>query len=92
MKNYKARLKDIAKKSGVSIASVSRYFNGIKIRDENVRRIAAAMQKLDLVQPLTVNCSAENSSVVGMVVPDIKHNFCSKIVSGVISLDRKSVV
>lgn len=90
MKNYKARLKDIAKKSGVSIASVSRYFNGIKIRDENVRRIAAAMQKLDLVQPLTVNCSAENSSVIGMVVPDIKHNFCSKIVSGVINEIRKT--
>lgn len=42
-----ATIRDVASLSGVSVGTVSRYLNGIKIRDDNVQAIAKAIEKLD---------------------------------------------
>lgn len=90
-KDSKVRLEDIAKKSGVSIATVSRYFNGIKVRDDAVRKIIVATQKMG-VSHITDNklSISEKQLIIGMVVPNIKHNYCSKIVSGALEEARKN--
>ena len=82
----KTRLEDIARQAGVSIASVSRYLNGIKVRNENAKRIVAALQKMEFQKRAiaTKNAVDRNNDIIGMIVPDIKHNYCSKIVSGAI--------
>ena len=39
-------MKDVAEYAGLSVATVSKYINGITIRDENKKRIDEAIQVL----------------------------------------------
>lgn len=84
-KNQKFRLVDIAKKSDVSIATVSRYLNGIKIREDAEKRISNVLQKMGVTKienKISVSYFSAEQTIIGMVVPDIMHNYCSKIVAG----------
>lgn len=42
-----ATMKDVAEYAGLSIATVSKYINGIKVKEENKKRIDEAIKALD---------------------------------------------
>lgn len=42
-----ANIREIARRSGVSVGTVSRYLNGIKVRDANAEAIARVIEELD---------------------------------------------
>lgn len=80
-------LKEVAKKSGVSITTVSRVINGsAKVKAETRERIQKAMTKLDF-QPNRVaqrlRASNGRSKLLGLIIPDIQNQFYSNIVRGI---------
>lgn len=42
-----ANIREVAERAGVSVGTVSRYLNGVKIRGENADAIARAVEALD---------------------------------------------
>lgn len=85
----KIKLLDISNCSGVSIATISRFLNGKKIRRDAEVKILDAMEKLGATNLPTnpkehLSIVKTSPSLIGVIVPDIKHNYCSKIVAGVI--------
>lgn len=84
----KITLTDIAGVSGMSIATISRFLNGKSVRKYAENRIRDAMNELGVENILNrreaVYPGSVQSSQIGVIVPDIKHNYCSKIVSGVL--------
>jgi LacI family transcriptional regulator len=86
-------LKDIAQDSGVSIATVSRFLNGVKVTDDAARSIDRVLQKKGFSRvnnAKTELCTTSSPSVVGMIVPDIRHNYISTIVAGAMESARKN--
>lgn len=85
-KDQKIRLVDIADKAGVSIATVSRYLHGVHIREDASKRISLVLQKMGVSSiegnKIGLSYFSNDQLIVGMVVPDITHNYCSKIVAG----------
>ena len=86
-KTEQIRLKDIAEEAQVSLPTVSRFLNGIKVRPEAEEKIKKVLQTKNWKQYSTFNLrKQENDSplVVAVIVPDIQHNYNSAIVAGVL--------
>ncbi|WP_198015668.1 LacI family DNA-binding transcriptional regulator [Brochothrix campestris] len=47
-----ATIQEVAKQAGVSVGSVSGYLNGHKLRPQNAKKIAAAIEALDYKEKL----------------------------------------
>jgi len=82
-----ATLKEVAKKAGVSITTVSRVINGSsKVNGETRERVQKAMIQLDY-QPNRVaqrlRASSGQSKLLGLIIPDIQNQFYSNIVRGI---------
>lgn len=80
-------LKEVAKKAGVSITTVSRVINGSsKVNEETRERVKKAMTQLDY-QPNRVaqrlRASNGRSKLLGLIIPDIQNQFYSGIVRGI---------
>ncbi|NBJ92399.1 LacI family DNA-binding transcriptional regulator [Parablautia muri] len=72
---------DIARKAGVSTATVSRVLNGTgKVRENTRRKVEAAVRELDY-QPNIVakNLSTARSNVIGVLVSDVRNPFYANI-------------
>lgn len=75
-------IKDVAKLSGLSVGTVSRYLNGFKLKEANEEKIAKAIKELNFV----VNANARflktnKSEVIGVIIPSIQLTFASEIVN-----------
>lgn len=65
-------VRDVAKKAGVSITTVSRVINkGGGISDATVARVERAMRDLDYRRTRAVAARANARAVVGLVIPDV---------------------
>src|SRR5918911_4382568 len=72
-----SRIKDVARRAGVSSATVSRVLsNKPHVSEEVRRRILAAMEELDY-QPSRVARSlrAQRSKIIGLIISDIQNPF-----------------
>jgi LacI family transcriptional regulator len=81
-------LKDIAKKSGVSITTVSRILNhrdtGIPIRDETRKRVVSVAEEMGYKPNLLARgLRGSNSSLVGVIARDISDPFHIQILRGI---------
>ncbi len=66
----------IAKKANVSIATVSRYINGIKVSDDSKARIEKVLEEVDYVpNQLAKAIFSKKSNVLGLIVYDITNPF-----------------
>jgi LacI family transcriptional regulator len=84
-------IKDVAKLSKTSVATVSRYLNNRPIRLDNKTRIEDAIKQLDY----SINVAAQNLKTnrtmsIGIVIPDLIHNFDINLVKGIQNKIRKS--
>lgn len=78
-------ISDIAKKAGVSTATVSRYMNqsGYVGKKASID-IDAAIKALDYTpNAAAVSLSKKTSNVIGVMVPEISNPFFSKIIEGI---------
>lgn len=80
-------MKDVAEYAGISIATVSKYINGITIKDENKKRIDEAIQALDFrVNEIARGLKTKKTATVGVLIPSLEHIFSTSIVSTVESI------
>lgn len=87
-------LKDIAKKTGVSISTVSRVLHDdskkYKISDETTARIKSVAKDLGYrVNALARGLRQQKTSEIGIVVPDISNPFFSEVVKNLATELRK---
>lgn len=78
-------IKDIARKMGVSVSTVSRALSGHPdISEETRKRIEALARELDYhPNTLAKSLQQKQSQVIGVVVPQVKHYFFASIMSGI---------
>jgi LacI family transcriptional regulator len=82
-----ATLHDVARESGVSIATASRALNGSSrnVRESNVSRVLAAAAKLNYEPHLSAQAIARGSTrTAALVVNDINDPYFSSIAAGII--------
>lgn len=77
-----ANIRDVAKRAGVSIATVSAALNGsASVSDETRRRIALAVDAVGYApNAIAQSLRRGKSRLVGVVIADISNPFCSTLV------------
>ncbi len=77
-----ANLKDIAAHTGLSIATVSKHINGIKINQENAVRIDMAVQELGYrVNYIARGLKKNKSMTIGVLLHELENIFAASIIS-----------
>lgn len=75
-------MKDVAKLAGVSVATVSKYINGITVKERNRVRIADAVKTLDFkVNVIARGLKTNKSMTVGVLIPSLENIFATSIIS-----------
>lgn len=81
----KSTIKDVADRSGVSIATVSRVINGASVVSEKSRKkVLEAIKELDF-KPSQVarNLVMQKSTTIGIIVPGMGNQFYGGILNGI---------
>ncbi len=75
------QIKDVAKRAGVSVASVSRVLTGLPVVSEPTRlRVLAAVKELDYRPDLAARrLRSRRSDTIGLVVSDIRNPFFTEV-------------
>lgn len=75
-------IKDIAKETGLGIATISSYLNGGNVREKNRVKIEAAIRKHGfVVNEMARSLKTNRSMTIGIIVPELKSNFFANIIS-----------
>lgn len=77
-----ATIKDIAKETGLGLATISSYLNGGNVREKNRVKIEKAIADLhyevnETARNLKTNCS----QMIGAVIPELDSSFVAKVMS-----------
>ena len=74
---------DIRRETGLSLATISKYFNGGNVLDANARAIADAAKRLDF-QPnnFARNLRSRRTRSVGVLLPNLSSDFYLSILAG----------
>ena len=86
MKNKKLTIKDVAKQSGVSIATVSQILNGNeqKFSPKTVEKVLAAKAELNYEPDYFARrMIMKKSKTIGVLIPDITNPFFGTLVRGI---------
>lgn len=80
-----AKIKDVAKRAGVSTTTVSRVLNGEKyVREELKNRVNQAIQDLGYAPSQIARSLVRNkTNLLGVIVPDLTSSFYSTILSSI---------
>jgi LacI family transcriptional regulator len=77
-------IKDVAKYTGLSIATISKYINGGNVLDKNRELIEDAIKALDFrVNEIARGLKTNKTMTVGVLIPDLKNIFCTNIISNI---------
>lgn len=77
-------IKDVAKKAGVSTATVSYYLNHKPVSEEKASRIAAAIRELNyVVQSPGRDLRTRKNRTIGIVFPNISDPYYQKIIQSI---------
>ncbi|HBQ64591.1 MAG TPA: LacI family transcriptional regulator [Clostridiales bacterium] len=75
---------DVAKQTGLSIATVSKYINGIRVKESNAARIQQAIDELGYrVNMIARGLKTNRSMTVGVLIPSLVNLFSTSIVSAI---------
>lgn len=77
-----ATIKDIASRTGLSIATISKYINGGNVLEKNRAAIDAAIEALDFsVNEVARNLKTKRSGYVGLLLPALNNGFMMEIIN-----------
>lgn len=77
-------IKDVAKYTGLSIATISKYINGGNVLEKNKEAIEEAIKVLNFrVNEMARGLKTNKSKTIGIVIPDLEQTFCTNIVSNI---------
>ncbi|MTT32339.1 substrate-binding domain-containing protein [Terrilactibacillus sp. BCM23-1] len=75
-------MKDIAKYTGLSLGTISKYINGGKVREKNRKLIDKAIRELDFkVNEMARGLKTNESKTIGIIIPSMKNYFCTHLMS-----------
>lgn len=78
-----ATMKDIAKQTGLGLATVSSYFNGGNVRPQNREKIEKAIEELHYeVNEVARGLKKNATKTIGVVIPELNNIFCAEIITG----------
>ncbi len=84
-----ATYKDIQKMTGLSLSTISNYFNGISVRDKNRKAIEQAIDKLDFrINEYARGLKSRKSRTVGLLIPELNSTFHTTIMGEVCDVLR----
>ncbi len=79
-----ATMKDIARKTGLGLATISKYFNGGRVRPNNRDLIAQAAEDLRFIpNGVARSLRTNRSRSIGIVIPELSNTFITSIISGI---------
>lgn len=74
-------MKDVARESGLSIATVSKVINGIPVGESARQRVEAAIEKLDYhVNTWARGLKLSKTNCISLVIPSLKHPFFAHLI------------
>ncbi len=77
-----ATMKDIAKETGLGLATISSYFNGGNVRSGNREKIEAAIEKLHYeINETARGLKTDRTHMIGVVIPELQSMFAAKVIS-----------
>ncbi|NLK74925.1 MAG: LacI family transcriptional regulator [Clostridiales bacterium] len=77
-------MKDIAKYTGLSIATISKYINGGNVLEKNKILIDEAIKELNYqVNTMARGLKTNKSNTIGILIPKLEKIFCTSIVSNI---------
>ncbi|MDO4273491.1 MAG: LacI family DNA-binding transcriptional regulator [Eubacteriales bacterium] len=78
-----ATMKDIAKRTGLGLATISSYFNGGNVREKNRKKIEEAIEELHYeVNEVARGLKTNATKTIGVVIPELDMIFCTEIIIG----------
>lgn len=79
-----ATIKDIAKKTGLGLATISSYLNGGNVRDYNRIKIEEAIEELHYeVNEVARGLKTNRTKMIGIIIPELNNIFCAEIITEV---------
>lgn len=79
-----ATINDVAKESGLSVGTVSRYLNGAKLKQANNDAIETAIVKLDYrSNSLAKSMKTGRSMMVAIIVPGLSNIFSMRVIESI---------
>ncbi len=79
-----ATMKDIARKTGLGLATISKYYNGGQVRPQNRGLIARAAEELHFIpNGVARSLRTNRSRSIGIVIPELSNTFITSIISGI---------
>jgi len=77
-----ATIKDIAKHSGLGLATISKYLNGGNVREDNKIAIESAIKETGfVVNEMARGLRSGNSRTIGVVIPELSNIFVTTILT-----------
>lgn len=77
-----ATIKDIARETGLGLATISSYLNGGNVREKNRVKIEAAIEALHFeVNETARGLKTNKTKIIGIVIPELNNIFCAEIIS-----------
>ena len=78
-------IKDVAKKAGVSISTVSRVINDSKpVTDEVKQKVLDVIEETGYIpNPLARSLVTKRSQLIGVIVPEVSDSFANEILNGI---------
>ncbi len=84
-------MKDIARETGLGLATISKYINGGSVRPANRERLDRAVAELGYRRNESARAlKTSRTYTVGVVIPELASRFCTAIVSDVEDILRRS--
>lgn len=85
-----ATIKDVSQLSGISIATVSKYLNGVPVRQKTQEKIKKAIDELGYrPNPMARGLRNSCTMTIGVLVDNITNNFYNTIISSLSALLRE---
>jgi LacI family transcriptional regulator len=84
-----ATMKDIAKMTGLGLATISSYLNGGNVREKNRVKIEEAIRELHFeVNEVARGLKTNKTKTIGVIIPELNMVFCTQIITEVEDLLR----
>lgn len=78
----KATITDIAKATGLSVSTISKYLNNKPVLPENKKKIEEAIRILDFTpNRMAQNLRSKNTRTIALVLPPLDHSLYGKLVN-----------
>lgn len=91
LKNGEYSIKDISKMTGVSIATLSRYFNGQGIKKSNEEKILRVLKETGYKPNIAARfMKGQRTGMIGLILPELTHPFFAAIADSVMDEARKN--